>query len=129
MRELTSEWIRYADDDYEVAEYLMARKERPIYFSVCFHVQQAVEKYLKAFLVENFIEIEKTHDLSRILDLILPIKPEWELHRSPLNALIQFAVANRYPNEAEAIDRETAIDALAIAKEMRQLVRDELKIY
>ena len=128
MRELTAEWIDYAEKDYDVAEYLMARGGKPVYDIICFHAQQSVEKHLKGYLVEHFIEVEKTHDLSRILDLILPLKPEWELHRSALNALTQFAVVNRYPNEMETIDRETASDALEIAKEMRQLVRDELKL-
>ncbi len=31
--------------------------------SVCFHCQQAVEKFLKAYLIANGIDIKKTHNI------------------------------------------------------------------
>jgi HEPN domain-containing protein len=35
---------------------------------VCFHLQQCIEKYLKARLNEAGIPFPKTHDLERLLD-------------------------------------------------------------
>jgi HEPN domain-containing protein len=39
------------------------KKENHITDGICFHCQQAVEKYLKAFLTLNDIDIGKTHNL------------------------------------------------------------------
>jgi HEPN domain-containing protein len=39
---------------------------------VCFHCQQAAEKYLKALLQEKGAAVLKTHDLEDILDLLRP---------------------------------------------------------
>ncbi|MDR0598605.1 MAG: HEPN domain-containing protein, partial [Treponema sp.] len=36
---------------------------------ICFHCQQAAEKYLKGFLVFKGIEFPKTHDLAALLKL------------------------------------------------------------
>ena len=39
---------------------------------VCFHCQQAAEKYLKALLQDLREPIPHTHDLVRLLNLLLP---------------------------------------------------------
>lgn len=38
-------------------------KEEDITEIVCFHCQQAVEKYLKALLLSNNEDIQKTHNI------------------------------------------------------------------
>jgi HEPN domain-containing protein len=38
--------------------------------TVCFHAQQCVEKYLKAFLVLEGIDFPKTHDIGKISALL-----------------------------------------------------------
>ncbi|MEA3283008.1 MAG: HEPN domain-containing protein [Euryarchaeota archaeon] len=37
--------------------------------TVCFHCQQAVEKYLKAFMVKHQIEFPKTHSVMTLINL------------------------------------------------------------
>jgi HEPN domain-containing protein len=37
---------------------------------VIFHSQQAVEKYLKSYLVENNISFPKIHDLPKLYELV-----------------------------------------------------------
>jgi len=52
MKKITSEWINKAKKDLLVAQREM-REEEPVYDAVCFHSQQAVEKYLKAFFARK----------------------------------------------------------------------------
>ena len=40
--------------------------------TVCFHAQQCVEKYLKAFLVLEGIDFPKAHDIGKISALLPP---------------------------------------------------------
>jgi len=40
------------------------------YFNCAFHAQQAVEKFIKAYLVKNQIEFRKTHDIGKLINLI-----------------------------------------------------------
>ena len=125
MKELTREWTRFAEEDYSAVVQLFIEGKNPPYGIVCFHCQQCVEKYMKAFLTEHGIEFEKTHRLTPLLDLCLPIHPEWDLHRDALKVLTNFAVISRYPYEVE-VNRKITQNAVDIAIEMREIVRTAL---
>ncbi|TAL67168.1 MAG: HEPN domain-containing protein [Bacteroidetes bacterium] len=45
----------------------MLKSDEPITDSICFHSQQAAEKFLKLYLVYKGIEPEKTHNISDLL--------------------------------------------------------------
>ena len=60
MRKETEEWIKIASEDLQSAEYLF---EKSLYRMACYHAQQAVEKLLKAILVERDIDIPRIHNL------------------------------------------------------------------
>lgn len=49
LHSLVAEWVRKANQDYDVAEYLASPASR-FREAIGFHSQQAVEKYLKAVL-------------------------------------------------------------------------------
>jgi HEPN domain-containing protein len=59
-------WIAKADQDFMSAERLITIAP-PILEPACFHCQQAIEKYLKAYLIFNGVDIERTHDIERLL--------------------------------------------------------------
>ena len=67
--EMVRQWIRKAETDLEAAEVLFY-KTPPLLYPACFHSQQAVEKYLKAFLTWHQVEFPKMHALGELLDLI-----------------------------------------------------------
>lgn len=48
-KELVRRWLAKADQDIRAGEALLAA-DRPFSYPVCFHSQQAAEKYLKALL-------------------------------------------------------------------------------
>ena len=54
--EYVQEWFVVADRDIAAAEYLATMHPQP-YEIICYHCQQAVEKYLKAFLLSNDINL------------------------------------------------------------------------
>jgi HEPN domain-containing protein len=62
---------------------------------VCFHAQQAAEKYLKAFLVSHGIEAEKTHDLERLLETCLERDPGLTVLHSDCQQLTDYAMDSR----------------------------------
>lgn len=43
--EIVKEWIKKADEDFDFAEVVLEHKA--FYPQICFHFQQAAEKYLK----------------------------------------------------------------------------------
>jgi HEPN domain-containing protein len=64
---------------------------------ICFFSQPCVEKYLKARLTEAGLAFPRTHELSILLRLCLPIEPRWGAFDRALADMTQFAVVLRYP--------------------------------
>jgi HEPN domain-containing protein len=64
---------------------------------VCFHCQQAAEKYLKALKQEWALPIPRTHDLLQLLNDLLPHDPTLKLLSRNVGRLTRYAVRIRYP--------------------------------
>jgi HEPN domain-containing protein len=93
---------------------------------ICFCCQQSAEKYLKALLEEAGQPIPKTHDLERLLTLLLPTPPALRRLRRGLVFLSDFAVDTRYPGD-DASKRQAAA-AVRWAGRIRDACRDLLGI-
>ena len=70
MKASTREWVAKAEEDFLAATALNRRRLKPLWSVVAFHVQQTVEKYLKARLEEAGCGVPKTHDLLHLLNLV-----------------------------------------------------------
>ncbi len=81
-----------------------------------FHVQQAVEKMLKAVLSARGVHYRRTHDLVELLDLLPAHGISYPEGLDEVRRLTPFAVAYRYdeiPEEPEQpFDRAWALDCL-----------------
>ena len=96
MRPLAEEWRRKADEDFAVAERELAAAP-PAFAAVCFHAQQAVEKYLKALLAAAGKPAPKTHDLNYLLKLLGEEGKPFAALAVDLAVLSLAAVEVRYP--------------------------------
>ena len=97
-----------------------------MYDIICFLSQECIEKYLKAWLQENNVPFTKTHDLERLLSLIVPSIPDWHVWQTDFSAFSEDAIDFLYPGKyATAKD---AAQAIHICTEVRQAIRSELKL-
>ena len=96
MKGLTAEWRAKAEEDYSVAKGLLRRRKVPA-DSVCFHSQQAAEKFLQAVLQEQGVHFGKTHDLEGLLRLCTSPFPRLTLLVADAQLLNDYAVRYRYP--------------------------------
>ncbi len=125
MNPLTLEWIEKAEEDYNAAKWLQ-ESPNPVHNSICFHVQQCIEKYLKAWLQEANIPFSKTHDLEELLNLIVPTLSAWQTWQSDFKIITAYTVESRYPGDT-ATDENTQ-HAMHICDEVRQAVRTHLNL-
>lgn len=65
-RELIDSWIDKAEKDLLSAKHELSFPDA-VRETVCFHCQQAVEKYLKAYLVFLGISFTKTHEIGELI--------------------------------------------------------------
>jgi HEPN domain-containing protein len=121
MRQITQEWVDKAEGDFATAQRELQVQEMPNYDAVCFHSQRCVEKYLKACLQEENIAFNRIHDLSRLLDLLLPVEPGWETLRPTLEVLTAYAVEFRYPGISA--NQELAAQSFEDCVKVRQIIR------
>lgn len=87
MKATTREWISKAEGDWNAANLLFRARKSSNHDATCFHAQQCAEKYLKARLEETGIASGKTHDLVKLLALVLPVEPSWNVLRQDLIVL------------------------------------------
>ena len=124
MKPAAREWIEKAEADFTNAGREYRARKQPNFDAACFFAQQCVEKYLKARLVQAGRAVPRTHDLSSLLDLVLPVELLWEAFRPRLETLTSYAVVFRYPGESAT--RDMAKTAVADAKLIRQQIRQAL---
>ena len=124
MKLLVVEWVSKAEGDFAIVERESRARKGPSYDGICFHAQQCAEKYLKARLCEAGIHVEKVHDLSALLEQLLPIEPLWETYRADLAYLSDFAVHFLYPGESA--DHSTALRARSLCRSFRKVARQSL---
>ncbi len=96
MNKLTAEWVRKAEVDWQVAQRLAAEKPR-LNDPICFHCQQAVEKYLKALMQEYGLVAQRTHNLGMLLTQVLSLDQSLSRFRMRVDRLTDYAVDYRYP--------------------------------
>jgi len=90
------QWLAKANEDLLVVEKL-TEYEIIATSSVCFHCQQAVEKFLKAFLIANGIDIKKTHNIEYLLSECADIDNDFS--DIDTKELSDFGVDVRYPGD------------------------------
>lgn len=122
--EVVRQWVEKAEHDLLNIANNLAASEIP-WDTVCFHAQQCAEKYLKAFLVWKQLEVPKTHDL-RLLLQRLPTQLSLGLTLSRVLRLNRYTIEARYPGDWEPITRLEGEQAVAIAREVREAVRQHL---
>lgn len=121
MKPSTREWIEKAESDYQLAMALSRRRKIVFHDQQCFHCQQSAEKYLKARLEEANILPPKTHDLKKLLSLLLPLEPLWSALSGACASLSDYAVEFRYPGDTASAKqaKEALRQATAVRKQAR----------
>ena len=124
--QLAREWFDKAERDLLTADTMLGVSPAPTDV-VCFHCQQAAEKYLKGFLTWHTVAVPYTHDLAEILVQCSALDPRLASLQSLAVHLTDYAVDVRYPGlpHSEPSDPE-ARAALDAAREIRYAVRAAL---
>lgn len=95
---IINEWIDKADRDFQFASDAL-KKESGFYELICYHFQQAGEKYLKAYIVANELEFKKIHDLVELIRICQKRNPDFKMLEPEAKFLTDFYLEPRYPDE------------------------------
>jgi HEPN domain-containing protein len=96
---LALRWFNKAENDL-LNVHSNLRAERYATDTVCFHCQQAAEKYLKGLLAWHHVPFAKTHDLAALLQQLKDcVGEEADQLLSSILLLDDYSVGMRYPQE------------------------------
>lgn len=109
------DWFLKAERDLGLAHH--AHKQGLDYPDlICYHCQQAAEKFLKAIVIYKGIPLRKTHDLEVLLDILAPaelsVGVEFYEHARKIN---DYGVMIRYPDPSGDPTEADVAEALITA--------------
>ena len=94
-----ADWIRIAERDLRRVERLLDDQDPE---GAGFHLQQAVEKFLKAFLLSKGWKLQRIHNLEALLTSASAYDPSMESFREACQRITDFYLVERYPLIIEA---------------------------
>ena len=121
------EWLNLADEDFGFASVNLDDLETQYFGLICFHFQQAAEKYFKAYIVAKNLKFEKIHDLDSLRQLCLASNSDFSELEDECLFLNDFYVEARYPMVVPSPKtRDIANKAKESAQSIRDLVQKKL---
>lgn len=115
-----SEWIERAEQDLRRVARRLTEGDTE---DAAFHLQQAIEKFLKGFLLSTGWKLKKIHDLEALLDDAVRVTPDLEMYRALCQQVTGYYLAERYPSLGQAPSsreiRSAYRDAQRLARQLR----------
>jgi HEPN domain-containing protein len=88
------DWHKKGARDVRRSEILLENDDPE---GAAFHLQQALEKYLKGYLIEKGWKLERTHDLEELLDHAVDHDAQLEIFRPLCQEVTEYYIEERYP--------------------------------
>lgn len=124
---IVNEWLAKADDDFRFAEANL-REGSEFFAQICFHFQQAAEKFLKAYIIAKDLPFGKVHDLVNLLKTCAIHNPAFNRLREECILLNTAYIETRYPvHWPTNYDREAAELAQSAATKIASTVVEALE--
>jgi len=127
LRDYIEKWLFRAGEDISVIDRLMESDPNAYASSICFHAQQAVEKYLKAFLAYKQMDFPRTHDVDYLLRECQRRTCGF-LEGIDLKSLTDFGVSVRYPDDFYVPDPSETAYYAQVAKKVEKAVLEQIRL-
>lgn len=123
---IVTEWLEKADEDFLFANATL-RDGSEFYAQLCFHFQQAAEKYLKAYIIGKGLPFDRVHDLVHLLKTCSAHAQKFSELKEECILLNTAYIETRYPvHWPTDYTRETTEQAQLAADRIARMVREGL---
>lgn len=126
-KELISGWLDKAEKDLLSAEHELTFPDA-VTETICFHCQQAVEKFLKAYLIHLNISFSKTHEIGELITQCESKDKEIAQLKDEADQLTDYAVEIRYPDYSFEPPLEEAKKSVQVAKKIKEYINNRIKV-
>ena len=115
------DWFKIGDQDLKAAEILIRENSLKV---ASFHLQQAVEKYLKGYLLSKGWKLQRTHDLELLLDFAIEFDKDFEDFRDLCQITTEYYIDERYPIFLDSeLTHEELLSNLNKIKDMMRIIK------
>src|SRR3989344_9418307 len=121
---LINSWVDKADEDLEYAR-ISLKEGLEFYPQICFLLHQAVEKYLKAYIIASELDFQKIHDLGRLVKICGQKDNTFNQYFDKIADLNSYYIETRYPDFEITVNKSQAEKALDIAEEIATFVKQK----
>lgn len=126
VHELVRRWVVKAENDLKAGLAILQVAQPPT-DAVCFHMQQSVEKYLKAYLTLHQVPFRRTHILAELIEQCKELDATFDaLYTLQADSLSIYGVEIRYVDDFYLPTLEEAEQSVRIARAVRSFVRIKL---
>ena len=88
------DWLHIAERDFSRVERLLDIDDAQ---AAGFFLQQAIEKFLKAYLLSKGWRLRRIHDLEALLNEAVRYDESFDAFREPCQTITTFNIIDRYP--------------------------------
>ncbi len=129
MKDETRIWLRYADENLKSAKLLSDNQ----LFNPCLqNIQQAIEKFLKAVIIEFSMEFRKTHSINELKTIITGKDIDIDLTEDECDFLDSIYLPSKYPLSSALPDFEPDLEIsnqyITVAERLDKSIKSVLKV-
>ncbi len=125
IKDVVQIWLEKGDHDFKAAEILLNSKDI-VADVICYHCHQAIEKYLKGFLISKKASIPKSHDLDYLLKLCMKEEMNFHSIKEKIQTLIEYTSDVRYPADDVSYSLSDAKLSYQTAKAIMEFIKKYL---
>lgn len=115
------DWFRIGEKDLKRAETLLGLGDLE---GAGFNIQQAIEKFLKGFLISRGASLRRVHDLETLLNEAVSFEASLERFRDACVKTTEYYVEERYPFVgASSLEPGEVAESLNAAKKLTDRLR------
>lgn len=118
------DWLAKAQQDFKRVK---ARLNEGDLDDAAFHLQQSIEKCLKAYLLSKGWKLKKIHDLEALLDEAVKVDKLLEQFRGLCQQVTGYYILERYPMVGESPSSEEIEEAHKQADKLMKKIRNAMK--
>jgi HEPN domain-containing protein len=98
LQKLLNDWLAFAKENLLYAKDGIKADFSP-YHTICFLCQGSAEKYLKAYLISQGWELEKIHDLRKLLEYAVKYDSSFSEIFPETGIINRYIAEGRYPGD------------------------------
>jgi HEPN domain-containing protein len=94
MKDETKQWLKFADENLESSKILC---KSLLYNPSLQNSQQSIEKYIKAYFIENGLKLQKTHNILSLNEILKQNDIFLDITEDDIDLIDTIYLSSKYP--------------------------------